>query len=81
MHEMHAGYTNKTISMRKWVDIQRLMMKQKLTTKWFIPEKGLQRFFALICTSKTFEFFIYIVIVANVVVLAMPYHGMSDSYQ
>ena len=30
--------------------------------------------------SKAFEVFIYFVIICNVVVLAMPYHGMSESY-
>ena len=56
------------------------MMKQKPQTKWFMPQGGMQRFFAQICLSKAFEVFIYFVIICNVVVLAMPYHGMSDSY-
>lgn len=56
------------------------MMKQKPQTKWFMPQGGMQRFFAQICLSKTFEVSIYFVIICNVVVLAMPYHGMSDSY-
>lgn len=30
--------------------------------------------------SRHFEIFIYIVIVCNVVVLAMPYNGMSTEY-
>lgn len=80
MHEIYSGYTNKPVKKRKWVDIQRLMMKQKLETKWFIPESGMQRFFALICLAPPFEIFIYLVIVGNVIVLAMPYHGMSDGY-
>ena len=45
-----------------------------------MPQRGMQRVFALICQSKAFEIFIYFVIICNVVVLAMPYHNMSDNY-
>lgn len=80
MHEQMQGYTKKEVKKRKWIDIQRLMMKQKLQVKWFMPSSGLQRFFALICLNKYFDFFVYFIITCNVIVLAMPYHGMSDLY-
>lgn len=56
------------------------MMKQRLQPKWYIPDGGVQRFFALICLSKPFDPFIYFTIVCNLVVLAMPYDGMSKTY-
>lgn len=56
------------------------MMKQKLQPKWFIPPGGVQRVFALICLSRPFEPFIHFTIVCNLVVLAMPYNGMSKTY-
>lgn len=56
------------------------MMKQKLRTKWYMPQRGIHLVFAEICLSKTFEAIIYFVIICNVVVLAMPYHGMSNKY-
>lgn len=57
------------------------MMKQKLQTKWFLPPSGIQRLCAVICVSSHFEFFIYFVIICNVVVLAMPYNGMTSNYR
>lgn len=56
------------------------MIKAKLHTKWYLPTRGFHRFCAVICTSRHFEIFIYLVIVCNVVVLAMPYNGMSSDY-
>ena len=77
MRERLQGYTTNTVKKRKWIDIQRIMMKQKLRKGWDVPERGMQRIFALISLSKTFECFIYLVIILNVIVLAMPYLGMS----
>ena len=56
------------------------MVKQKLRTKWFMPQHGLQSYLARFCASKHFEIFIMLIIVLNVVLLAMPYHGQSDEY-
>ena len=80
MHERLQGYTRNKVCKRKWIDIQRLMMKQKIEEKWFMPEAGIQHYFAVICTMKQFDIFIYIIIVANVIVLAMPYNGMTELY-
>ena len=34
MHERLQGYNGMNTYQRKWIDIQRLMMKQKLEKKW-----------------------------------------------
>lgn len=56
------------------------MMKQRLHKKWYLPQDGFHRLCAIICASRHFEIFIYLVIVCNVIVLAMPYNGMSTNY-
>ena len=80
MHERLQGYNGMNTYQHKWIDIQRLMMKQKLEKKWLLPARGIQRFLAQICFSKYFECFIMIVIICNVVVLAMPYLGNPPEY-
>ena len=80
MHERLQGYTGLNTNERIWVDLQRLMMKQRPEKKRILPEVGAQRFLHWICFSKYFEGFIMIVIILNVVVLAMPYLGNSPEY-
>ena len=80
MHEKLIGYTDMNTDQRKWIDVQRLMMKQKLEKKWLPPERGVQRYLAQLSSSKIFEGFIMIVIVVNVILLAMPYLGNSPWY-
>ena len=37
MRERLQGYTTNTVKKRKWIDIQRIMMKQKLRKGWDVP--------------------------------------------
>ena len=37
MRERLQGYTTNTVNKRKWIDIQRIMMKQKLKQGWEMP--------------------------------------------
>ena len=80
MHERLSGHHKNPVKKRKWIEIQRLMIKAKLHEKWYPPPGGFQRLCAVICVSRQFEIFIYLVIFFNVIVLAMPYQGMSTEY-
>lgn len=80
MHERLQGYTGLNTLQRKWIDVQRLMMRRRPEKKWLLPERGVQRFLAQISLSKYFEIFIMVVIVVNVVFLAMPYLGNPPEY-
>jgi len=72
---------NISTNQRRWIDIQRLMMRHKLVKKWYPPANSFRLILSKISLSKNFEVMIMFCIIVNVVVLAMPYLGMSERYE
>ena len=38
MSDREAGYRDISVTQRRWIDLQRLMIRQKLKRKWTLPE-------------------------------------------
>jgi hypothetical protein len=46
MSDRVSGYKDISYGQRRWIDLQRLMIKKNLEKKWYMPEEGIRVTFA-----------------------------------
>eukprot|EP00736_Rhodelphis_marinus_P006678 Rmarinus@m.195 len=66
---------------RKWVETQRMVLKQAPKRKLKPPRHPLRRFFFFMCIHRWFEWSILACIVLNTVSMALRHYDMSDSWE
>ena len=62
-----SGRTLLTDSQNQWLSIQRIMALSKIQRKYSIPANPIRRLSYLLTMSTTFDYFMIIVILANVI--------------
>jgi hypothetical protein len=75
MSDRVSGYKDISHGQRRWIDLQRLMIKKNLLKQWNQPKDGLRKVFSKIGQSKYFEWTIMFCILVNSITMAMPYLG------
>lgn len=80
--EKYARYSMLNDDQIRWIMIQDMLERAKPNFDVMIRPKGkVKIFFFRIIQSKAFEGFIMLCIVMNVILMAMVYQGMSDTYE
>lgn len=66
----------------KWIMTQKLIFSAKSNFRiQRYPKSRFRRFFFVMMTSRAYELIMFIAILVNIVILAMDYEGMSESYE
>ena len=67
-----------TDSQRAWIEIQKIALTKSLLKLEKAPTWSIMKYFNEITTSKKFEYFITICILANTICMATVHHRMSE---
>lgn len=70
-----------TESQKKWIEIQRIIMRKKLKLQEQKPTKGIRLKCLNFAKSRGFEWFITICILANTIVMSIKYARMNETYE
>lgn len=66
----------------KWIMTQKLIFSTKSDFKaQRYPDSRFRRFFFILMTSRTYELIMFGAIIINIIVLAMDYEGMTETYE
>jgi hypothetical protein len=77
-YEKRNGILNQSVKQRRWIDVQKMMIRQDLKKKEHIQEGKVCAIFQKIAENKWFELFILFVIFSNAVVLSLT---LDKSYE
>ena len=69
-----------TESQKKWIEIQRIIMRKKLKFQDKLPQSGIRYMILIFVTSRWFDWSITAIIFANTIVMSIRYSRMSDLY-
>ena len=69
-----------TESQKKWIEIQRIIMRKKLKFQDNLPQTGIRNKILKFATSRWFDWSITACIFANTIVMSIRYARMSDLY-
>ena len=69
-----------TESQKKWIEIQRIIMRKKLKFQDKLPQSGIRYMVLMFVTSRWFDWSITAIIFANTIVMSIRYSRMSDLY-
>ena len=69
-----------TESQKKWIEIQRIIMRKKLKFQEKLPQNGIRYMVLMFVTSRWFDWSITACIFANTIVMSIRYSRMSDLY-
>ena len=69
-----------TESQKKWIEIQRIIMRKNLKIQDNLPQNGIRYGWLKIATSRWFDWSITACIFANTIIMSMRYARMSDLY-
>jgi hypothetical protein len=64
-----------------WMEMQKLILESSPTVEMLhVPSNSIRKWFYMISKSKSFELFVMVVIILNIVVMCLPFAGASSGY-
>jgi len=80
MKDKLCGYVNMSDQQRKWVEMQRYMIRLRLQKKRELPNEGIQKTFLKIISMDLFDNLVMMAVFLNTIFMAMRFFDMPETY-